>query len=170
MAVPIITIMAGRSNSGKTTLLLSLLPELARRQIRVGVIKHGSHFDLSSLEQPDKDSGRLLAAGVAQMVLTSPERTVRIEHYEEEPDLNRLAASFHHVDLILAEGYKNSNWPKIEIMRRGHNTTLYAQPEELLAVVGDMPEVCPAGILQLSFNDTEAICDAIEKYIKTFSG
>ena len=66
--------------------------------------------------------------------------------------------------------YKNSNWPKIEIMRRGHNTTLYAQPEELLAVVGDMPEVCPAGILQLSFNDTEAICDAIEKYIKTFSG
>jgi len=163
VSVPIILIMASKSNSGKTTLILSLLPELAKRHIRVGVVKHSRHFDF---DRQDKDSSRLAAAGLSQLVLASPQQIVRIEKPQEERRLSEIAAGFHDVDLILAEGYKDGEFVKIEIMRRGHNSALYADPRELLAVIGDMPEACPLEVPHFTFEDISGICDVIEKYIK----
>ncbi len=163
--VPIIIVMAGKSNSGKTTLILSLFPELTKRGIRVGVVKHSRHFDF---DRQDKDSSRLTAAGLSQLILASPDQIVKIEHPPEEPQLLDLAAKFHNVDLILAEGYKNGDLPKIEIMRRECNNTLYADPRQLLAVVGNMPEACPETVPYFAFDDVAGICNIIEHYIKTF--
>ncbi len=40
--VPIISIV-GKSDSGKTTLIERLVPELIARGYRIGTIKHGTH-------------------------------------------------------------------------------------------------------------------------------
>ena len=52
---------AAFSGTGKTTLLKQLIPQLAERGIRLGVIKHAHHnFDI---DKPGKDSYRLRKAG-----------------------------------------------------------------------------------------------------------
>ena len=53
MAVPIVSFV-GRSNSGKTTLIERVIPELVRAGYRVATVKHAGHgFDLDT---EDKDS------------------------------------------------------------------------------------------------------------------
>jgi len=53
MTIPIISIV-GKSNSGKTTLLEKLIPELVKRGYRVATIKHNVHgFDV---DHEGKDS------------------------------------------------------------------------------------------------------------------
>jgi len=45
---PIVAVV-GRSGSGKTTLIERLIPELERRSLRVGAVKHTHHdFDLNA--------------------------------------------------------------------------------------------------------------------------
>ena len=52
---PIISIV-GNSNSGKTTLIEKLIPELKKRGYRVGVIKHAHHG--FNIDKKGKDSWR----------------------------------------------------------------------------------------------------------------
>jgi len=63
MTPPVLGI-AGWSGSGKTTLLERLIPALARRGVRVGVIKQ-THHDFE-LDRPGKDSHRLRQAGASR--------------------------------------------------------------------------------------------------------
>ena len=51
----------GPSSVGKTTLLEAIVPELQRRGLWVGVVKHSRHE--VDVDRPGKDSARLNAAG-----------------------------------------------------------------------------------------------------------
>ena len=63
---------AAFSDTGKTTLLASLLPLLRQRGLRIGVIKHARHgFDI---DHPGKDSYVLREAGASQMLIGAPQR------------------------------------------------------------------------------------------------
>jgi len=63
MTTPIISIV-GKSNSGKTTLLEKLIPELVKRGYRVATIKHNVHgFDI---DHEGKDSWRIKKPAPAQ--------------------------------------------------------------------------------------------------------
>lgn len=108
------------SGTGKTTLLKKLIPELKAKGLRLGVIKHAHHdFDT---DKPGKDSYELRKAGARQMLVSSSRRNVLITELdteEKEPSLNELVAQLDdgELDLILVEGFKNENFPKIELFR-----------------------------------------------------
>jgi len=52
--IPIVSIV-GKSDSGKTTLIEKLLPELTRRGLRIATIKHDTHgFEV---DHEGKDAG-----------------------------------------------------------------------------------------------------------------
>ncbi len=63
--------IVGRRNHGKTTLIVDLVEEYARRGIAVGTIKHSSHAH--ELDTPGKDSYRHRQAGAAAAAVITAE-------------------------------------------------------------------------------------------------
>ena len=117
MAAPYVMSIVGKSGSGKTTLLERLLPELRRRGLRVGVLKH--HHHMSSFDTPGKDTYRLAEAGAELVVGASPVQVAVFHRTEGSADLDAVIAThFADVDLVLTEGYKRGAYPKIEVHRR----------------------------------------------------
>lgn len=136
LKVPVVCVV-GKSGTGKTTLLEKLIAELKYRGYRVGTIKHNIHgFEA---DQPGKDSWRHAQAGSDVTVIASPSKLAIIERLERELTLDEVSARITGVDIILVEGYKRSNKPKIEVSRRELGHELVSNLDELLAVVADQP-------------------------------
>jgi molybdopterin-guanine dinucleotide biosynthesis protein MobB len=132
---PIISII-GKSNSGKTTLIEKLIPELRSRGYRVATIKHHFHSD-KSLDIPGKDTYRHAQAGAEQVVIISPLTTVTYDYPPQPPTPQKVATQMTNVDLILTEGFTQAALPAIEVSRAERSMELVGDPNYLLAVVTD---------------------------------
>ena len=148
---PAVLAVGGVHNSGKTTLLEKLLPALRGRGLKVGVIKHDGH-DFTP-DVPGTDSFRLREAGAQGVSVYSGQRYLLTEEFRlTEQDLLALFER-HGYDLVLLEGFKNSGWPKIEVVRKAvSDAPVSLQP---LAVVGDIPGA------DFGLEDTQALADWI---------
>ncbi|MGQ9627279.1 MAG: molybdopterin-guanine dinucleotide biosynthesis protein B [Anaerolineae bacterium] len=158
---PIISIV-GKSGVGKTTLLEKLISELKRRGYKVATVKHDTHdFEI---DQPGKDSWRHAQAGSDAVLISSPEKMALIKKLDSEMSLDEIAAlldSFGEVDIILTEGYKRGDRPKIEVSRRERSRELLCSEEELLAIATDQP--FPLDVPQFSLDDAAGIVDLLEE-------
>ncbi len=156
---PLITIV-GLSNSGKTTLVEKLIPELKRRGYRVGTIKHTHHG--FSMDQKGKDTYRHRAAGADAVLAASPGQIALVKSMPEVI-LDSLLPYFQDMDIVLVEGFKQEKKPKIEVFRSQINQTpLFPEDDLLVAVVTDCLYSAKVPVFQ--FDDIEAICNVIEKY------
>ncbi len=156
---PVITIV-GHSNSGKTTLIEKIIPELKRRGYRVGTIKHTHHG--FSMDQKGKDTYRHRAAG-ADMVLAASPGQIALVKTISETCLDSLLPYFQDMNIVLVEGFKQDKKPKIEVFRSQiHQTPLFPEDDLIVAVVTDSPYSARVPVFQ--FEDIQAICDVIEKY------
>jgi len=163
MSPPVISIVA-RSGTGKTTLLEKLIAELKRRGYRVGAIKHDAHrFEI---DHEGKDSWRLTHAGADTVLITSPVQLALVKRFpaSREPTLAEVAASYcQDVDIVLTEGFKRSDMPKIEVHRREHDDTLLCRSDEydqtLIAVASDCH--LDIDVPCYDINDAEGLCDFI---------
>jgi len=155
--------VVGKSNVGKTTLLEKLIAELKGRGYRVGTIKHDVHgFDI---DHPGKDSWRHAQAGSDVVVIASPQKLALIKRLDGELGLDEVASYIPDVDIILTEGYKRADKPKIEVHRKAIGGDLLCSPEELLAVVTDEPFDIP--VPQFALEDVGGLADLIEeKFLK----
>ncbi len=115
----------GRKNAGKTTLLVALAAELARRKFRVMTLKHGTHA--ADTDQRGKDTWRHWHEGGAERVLMEgPGQRVLWERTVQQSDPITLAQRYlAGADIVLVEGFKSAPVPKIEVYR------LVAGPEPL---------------------------------------
>ncbi|PYO94688.1 MAG: molybdopterin-guanine dinucleotide biosynthesis protein B [Gemmatimonadetes bacterium] len=107
----------GLKNAGKTTFLVALAAELARRKFRVMTIKHGSHA--ADMDQKGKDTWRHWHEGKAERVLMEgPGQRVLFERTEVESDPISLTQEYlEGADIVLVEGFKRAPLPKIEVYR-----------------------------------------------------
>ncbi len=162
--IPIVSIV-GTSNSGKTTLIEKLVPELVRRGYRVATIKHDVHgFDM---DREGKDSWRHKKAGAHTVVISSPQKLALIRDVDHDADLAELGEKYiQDVDLILSEGFKRNNQPKIEVFRREMKRELLCTREDnLLALATDQP--FDIGVPCLGLEDASGLVDLIEeKFLK----
>jgi len=158
--LPILGICAAGSNAGKTTLITKLIPELAKRNIRVSVIKHAHHkFDI---DHPGKDSYQIREAGAVQTLIASSKRWALMTEVASEPDLEALISQINpdFADLILVEGFKQAPIPKIEVHRPSLNMPLLIGLEgNIVAVASDAPLELSLPVLDL--NDVAQIADFI---------
>jgi molybdopterin-guanine dinucleotide biosynthesis protein MobB len=155
MAVPVVSIV-GRSESGKTTLIEKLIPELHKRGYRVGSIKHAQEIEFP----PGKDSEHHLLAGSEIMAVAAPGRIVILKQ-SQEPSIEEAANLLGNgLDIILCEGFKQSDTPKLEVHRKGHGTLLEGLTR-LIAVVTDEP--LDTGVRQFTIDDFQGIADLLEK-------
>ncbi len=156
-----------KSGTGKTTLLEKVIAELKQRGWRVGVIKHDAHrFDI---DHPGKDSHRLTAAGADTMLIASPEKLALVKRHHEAPPVNELLATyFADMDIVLTEGFKQSNLPKIEVHRQERSSTLICRGEQhdptLIAVASDAALAVDVPLFDL--NDAVGIASFIEGYFQ----
>ena len=108
--MPVLAI-CGYRDAGKTTLIEAVLPELARRGLRVAVIKHDTHG--LQVDRPGKDSARLFGAG-ADVWLHGPGEGFLRVHESAPAGLHRaLEYLVSRYDLILVEGHKDTPLPRI---------------------------------------------------------
>ena len=159
--VPIISIV-GKSDSGKTTLIEKLLPELTQRGYRVATVKHDIHgFEV---DQEGKDSWRHKKAGAYTVIISSPQKVALIRDVESDLRLDELRERFiQDVDLILSEGYKKDSQPKIEIFRKEkHKELLCSKKDNLVALVSNQP--FDVGVPCFDLDDMKGLADFIENH------
>ena len=147
---PAAVAFVGGHDSGKTSVIVELIPRLAARGLRVGAIKHSTR-DVPD-DTPGKDSERHASAGAVVGAFVTPHRTTVRRFGDEEPLADLLRREFSDCDLVLVEGYKNLPLPKIEVLREGA-----ARPDvvEPAARISDGPFV--GTVPTLSFGDWDAI-------------
>lgn len=172
--LPIIGICAAGSNSGKTTLINKLIIELRERNIRVSVIKHAHHhFDI---DHPGKDSYEIREAGAVQTLVASSKRWAlitemqRTPNPQEEADLESLIELINpnYADLILVEGFKNANIPKIEVHRPTLEMPLASSNDSrFIAVASDDPFTTQTKLPVLNLNNIKQIADFILEVINS---
>jgi molybdopterin-guanine dinucleotide biosynthesis protein MobB len=151
----------GRHNSGKTTLLLAVLPLLVARGIRVGYLKH-AHAGFE-IDQPKKDSYRARRTGVVQTIVTGGGQTAVIDDESaQDLALDAVVARYAREDLelLVVEGFKSEPLPKIEVARAALSTELLClNDRNLVATVSDFP-LSPA-VPHFGLGDAPAIADFI---------
>lgn len=138
---PTLGFCAAGSNAGKTTLITKLIPELAKRNLRVSVIKHAHRqFDIDHV---GKDSYRIREAGAVQTLIASNKRwalMTELPDGADEANLEELLQQINpnYADLILVEGFKSAPIRKIEVYRPSLNTPLLASLDtNIIAVASD---------------------------------
>jgi molybdopterin-guanine dinucleotide biosynthesis protein MobB len=155
---PIVSIV-GQSESGKTTLIEKLIPLLTQRGYRIGTIKHTHHA--VDIDRSGKDSARHRTAGAETVMLASPGRIAMFKATASE-SLDGLIRYFDDVDLLITEGYKRENKPKIEVLRAAVGSELLCRDDPgLVAVAADADLDVHVPVFRL--DDPVAIAEFIEQ-------
>ena len=158
MTPKMITIV-GKSNSGKTTLLEKLIACLTDRGYKIGSVKHA--HDGFEMDKEGKDSWRHRKAG-AKATLVITQDKVAIVKDDKTSYSEKMRSYLGDMDIILAEGFKKQNFPKIEVFRTQsvHKEPLCLEDENLIAFITNSdykPDVPVFGL-----EDIDQMADFIE--------
>ncbi|GGH86284.1 molybdopterin-guanine dinucleotide biosynthesis protein B [Pullulanibacillus pueri] len=132
--------VVGYQDSGKTTLVEKLIGRLKEQGVSTAVIKHHGHGGSPDSEITAKDSLRhfnagAIAAGVAGAGV------LRLSVNVAEWSLEKLIQlyDFFAVDLLLIEGYKQEDYPKIVCIRHEEELHLLTKLTRVLCVITHVP-------------------------------
>ena len=160
--VPIVSFI-GKKKSGKTTVLLGVVKELLDRGYRVAALKHDTHG--FNVDIPGTDSYRFREAGAQVVGISSPDQYVWQVTVDDERPLGELIRQIREpVDLIITEGFKRQDAPKIEVSRRARSDSLVSTPDELIGITSDQsfPDY---PVPQLALDDFTGLADLVERCI-----
>ena len=158
---------AAYSGTGKTTLLVKLLPLMKLQGLRVAMIKQ-THHDFE-IDKPGKDSFELRKAGADQVLLSSGNRSALITEYEElgAPDLPGLInmLDLENIDLIMVEGFRHLAFAKIELHRPSIGKDLiFPEDSSVIAVASD-ERLQTATLPLLDINEPEEVAGFINRWL-----
>ena len=161
---PIISIV-GKSGSGKTTLLEKLIAELKKRGYKIGTIKHApGKFDI---DEKGKDSWRHRQAGADTVVVASIGKIAMMKN-EDHATLDDLEKYFPDMDIIITEGFKKENKPKIEVFRaERHRKSLCPGDSNLIAFVTNTQQ--KLSVPTFGLEEIKELADFVEKKYLTAS-
>ena len=159
-----ILLIVGRKKRGKTTLVEKLVPEFKKRGYKVGSIKYTT-LD-HQFDTPGKDSFRHTQAGAGTTLVLSPQKIVLFS-----TDLRKRKPSelfelfFQGYDLIIGEGFKNSPYPKVEILDSSQDAEpLCGEKDNLIALV--CSKKIDALVPVFSLEQVEQLADFLEKRLE----
>ena len=148
----------GFSGSGKTTFIEKLIGKIKQRGFSVAVIKHDAHH--FQIDYEGKDSYRFFEAGSDCVAICSGEKTAFVKRNEECPDVHEVIEALPgSYDVILVEGYRMSDLPKIGICRKATGKGLSLPVEELCAVITDEKE--RMATVQFGLEDVDEVAEFI---------
>ncbi len=158
---------AAYSGTGKTTLLVKLLPLMKLQGLRVALIKQTHHgFEI---DKPGKDSFKLRKAGADQVLLSSGKRCAVITEYEDiiEPDLSELInkLDLKNIDLIMVEGFKHLPFDKIELHRPAIGKKLIFPDDDAVIAVASDENIATDDLPLLNINAPEEVAGFINRWL-----
>lgn len=157
--MPSIVSIVGNSKSGKTTLIEKLVRELKSRGYHVATVKHAPEG--VTVDQPDKDSWRHIQAGSEATIVSSHDKMVLIKPVARDSSLDEITQFFgEDYDIILAEGFRQANAPKIEVHRRASGLPL-TDVKEIVAIATD--EKLETRARQFPLEDIKSLADFMER-------
>ncbi len=125
----------GQPGSGKTTLIVDLIKELNKQNIKVGTMKHSAH--VHELDKPGKDSFRHRKAGAALVSMITQEMTAVYLPMKMTPQA-LLEKYYTNIDIVLIEGWISGPYDKIEIWRKAvKKPPLFSNISHVKAIVSD---------------------------------
>ncbi|SDE87477.1 molybdopterin-guanine dinucleotide biosynthesis protein B [Fontibacillus panacisegetis] len=123
--------IVGYKNSGKTTLISRLIPILNDMNYKIAVIKHDVHGFDSDVE--GTDTYKLRQAGALATAITSPWRTAIME--ERETSVQSLIDYFREYDLVILEGFKQEEYPKLVLVTSTEDMQLVRELSQVIGIV-----------------------------------
>tara|TARA_B100000575_G_scaffold287032_1_gene284697 strand:+ start:379 stop:897 length:519 start_codon:yes stop_codon:yes gene_type:complete len=159
---------AAFSGTGKTTLIKKIVSILSEKKYTVSVIKHAHHnFDL---DQPGKDSYEIRKSGAENILISSEKRWALIHENKNNQELNleNLLDILENIDsdIILVEGFKKENFPKIELYRKEiGKDLLFYNDKNIVAFATDADINIEGNIEKLDINNPQQIVDYIIKFL-----
>jgi len=156
MARPFVFAITGVKNSGKTTLMEKVIRALTSRGLRVASIKHDAHrFDP---DVPGRDSYRHRAAGAYGSAVFDGDKFMVIK--DGAQTIEDMLEFFDDADIILLEGARETDHPKVEIVRAGNSDRPISNPASMAALVTDL-DIHIEGIPTLGLDDVEGIVERL---------
>ena len=114
-----------------------LIPELKKKGLDTGTIKH--HHSSLEFDKPGKDSWRHRKAGAVKTIISSPGSVSMVMDVDHDPDIDELLFCMTGVDIIIVEGYKDINKPKVELFRSSiHKKPRFLDDPNLIALASDV--------------------------------
>jgi molybdopterin-guanine dinucleotide biosynthesis protein B len=154
--------IVGRKNSGKTHLVTRLIAAARGRGLAVSSVKHAHHaFDV---DQPGKDSYLHREAGATEVIVSSALRWALLHEHRGAPEatLPELLARLSPCDLVLVEGFKSLDHPKLEVYRAAcGQPPLTPEDAKIEAIATEDAAAVAAGLVRLPLDDAEAVLDFI---------
>ena len=156
--------VVGWKNAGKTTLVERLVAEICGRGFTVSTVKHTHHS--VDVDRPGKDSHRHRVAGARQVILASSARWALMTELRGAPErpLSELLSHLDPVDLVIVEGYKRDDHPKIEAWRAVNAHPLIAAGDPTVRAVASNDTPDPdhlAGRPVIGLDDISGIAEFI---------
>ena len=165
--MPIVTVSACQSKSGKTTVVAGLIQALSQKGVVVGMVKSDGHG--FSMDKEGTDTWKASQAGAKAVAIAGPNGYAMVVHQERMERQQQLIhlANEMPVDLVILESRSHGVAPIIEVVRADHEDTRLTQLEDIVAVVTDVEEPLEGNTLceQFSFSeeDMERLADWVLK-------
>lgn len=157
--------IVGRSGSGKTTLIEKLIRHFGSRGLRIAVIKHMRHdFDI---DHPGKDTHRYRDAGARASAIMNEREFALMMSLETPPSpMQMLDRYFSGYDMVIVEGYREGDIPKIEVVGDSEEKPLFdSGVSNVIALATDRQ--IKAGVPLFRRDDVAGIAALIEeRFIK----
>ena len=154
-AVPMLSVAAPASGTGKTTFIERLIPRLAAHGIRIAVIKSDAHG--FRLDTKGQDTDRFTAAGAAAVAVSAPNGYFIEQETAERRSLTDIAEKLDRasVDVCITEGRTRGVAP-LFLLYRGRGTP--ETDERTIAFFSKAPEAAPLtedALLRVDLDDLE---------------
>ena len=155
--------IVGWKDVGKTFFVTEIINTLVKKGYNVGTIKHAHHdFDI---DKPGTDSFKHRKSGASEVIISSSKRWAKIieNKNKNEKKLKELLKEFNDVDVVIVEGYKKDNHPKIEIISKD-SKIINNEIKNLVAIVAH--EKIGSKVPLFMSNEVESLVEfIINKYL-----
>lgn len=163
--------LCGFKNSGKTTLVCRLIEEFRRRGLVVASVKF-AHCDIE-VDTPGRDSWRHRQAGARHVAVASPYRWAVFHELPEKAARPRLEEILPHLgkaDLVLVEGNKLGDFPKMEVRDvfspRHERHELLAETDARIVAIAASGPLTHARLPVFHRDDVSGIADFIQRTLE----
>lgn len=161
---PFLIAICGCKNSGKTTLITKLIPKFCEKGYKVATIKHDGHdFQGDEIGTDTYEHKRAGAYGTA-IFSNNKFMIIKEDKFVDETYLIKL---FPEADIIFLEGFKSSNYAKLEIVRKNNSNKPVCNEKNLIGIVSDL-EVIDGSYNIIDIDDLDLITEKILECIKNY--
>lgn len=130
--VPLISVVAEKRKTGKTTVVTRLVNELEQIGFSVGVVKsdkHGFHMDYEGT-----DTDLAMKAGATAVAIAGPTETAIRIRTEKQSNLYDLVQQLP-VDIAILESRSQGIFPIVEVTREGYTESLISSEIERVGTI-----------------------------------